>query len=89
MLMVFHPEGIGHVLHDRHAIYHKDNPDYRMLRPILSDGLVTANGDVWRRQRRLMQPAFRREPLDDRAVVPEPLVTLRPCEGLPLRLRLW
>jgi cytochrome P450 len=32
---------------------------------------------------------FRVEPLSDRPVVPEPLVTLRPRGGLPMRLRLW
>jgi len=58
VLMVFHPDGIAHVLHERHVIYHKDNVDYRMLRPVLGDGLVTSNGDLWRRQRRLIQPAF-------------------------------
>ena len=61
MIMAFHPDGVGHVLHERHVVYHKDNPDYRMLRPVLGDGLVTANGDLWRRQRRLIQPAFHRQ----------------------------
>lgn len=59
--MVFHPDGVGHVLQERHAIYHKDNADYRMLKPVLGEGLVTSNGDLWLRQRRLMQPAFHRD----------------------------
>ena len=62
--MAFHPEGIGHVLQERHAIYHKDNPYYRLLKPLLGDGLVTSNGDVWLRQRRLMQPAFDRQRIE-------------------------
>ena len=59
--MAFHPDGVGHVLQERHAIYHKDNADYRMLKPVLGEGLVTSNGDLWLRQRRLIQPAFHRE----------------------------
>jgi len=59
--MVFNPDGVGHVLQERHAIYHKDNADYRLLKPVLGEGLVTSNGELWLRQRRLMQPAFHRE----------------------------
>ena len=29
------------------------------LRPVLGDGLLTADGEVWKRARRLIQPAFR------------------------------
>ena len=41
--------------------YSKDNVDYRMLKPVLGEGLVTSDGAFWRRQRRLIQPAFHRE----------------------------
>jgi cytochrome P450 len=33
----------------------------RLTRLFLGDGLVTAEGDLWLRQRRLMQPASHRE----------------------------
>src|SRR5262245_3048272 len=33
----------------------------RLMRAFLGDGLFTAEGDLWLRQRRLMQPAFHRE----------------------------
>jgi cytochrome P450 len=56
-----HPEHVKHVLQDHHSGYDKDNFDYRMLKPILGEGLLTANGEHWLRQRRLMQPAFHRE----------------------------
>jgi cytochrome P450 len=32
----------------------------RLLQPVLGDGLLTSEGDVWLRQRRLVQPAFQR-----------------------------
>jgi cytochrome P450 len=56
--MAFGADGVGHVLQERHAIYHKDNVDYRLVKPVLGNGLATSNGDFWLRQRRLMQPAF-------------------------------
>ena len=32
----------------------------RLLRPVLGEGLVTSDGELWLRQRRLIQPAFQR-----------------------------
>lgn len=37
------------------------------LRRLLGDGLLTSNGELWRQQRRLIQPAFRKERLADYA----------------------
>src|SRR5438874_11552433 len=34
---------------------------YRVLAPLLGNGLLTSEGDFWLRQRRLAQPAFHRE----------------------------
>jgi cytochrome P450 len=58
--VVWQPDHVKHVLQDRHTIYMKGKPDYRVLKRILGEGLVTSDGAFWLRQRRLMQPAFHR-----------------------------
>jgi cytochrome P450 len=55
-----HPEHVKHVLQDHHTQYDKQTVDFRMLRPVLGNGLLTSDGATWLRQRRLMQPAFHR-----------------------------
>jgi cytochrome P450 len=58
--LVSSPEGLKHVLHDNAGNYVKG---YDIVQPLLGNGLVTAEGEAWRRQRKLMQPAFHRERL--------------------------
>jgi cytochrome P450 len=58
--LVSHPAGIEEVLTTRNRHYVK-NFAQRMLSPWLGNGLLLSEGDFWLRQRRLMQPAFRRE----------------------------
>ncbi|HEY1460701.1 MAG TPA: cytochrome P450 [Casimicrobiaceae bacterium] len=59
-LLLAHPEHIGRVLHDNHRNYDKHNVDYAVLRRLLGNGLLTSDGEFWRRQRRLMAPMFHR-----------------------------
>jgi cytochrome P450 len=54
----FDPGDIKHVLVERHAHYSKQTRGYQALRRFLGQGLVTSEGDFWRRQRRIAQPAF-------------------------------
>lgn len=58
--LVTHPDHVKHVLQDHHTNYGK-GPLYPRLKPVAGEGLVTSEGDLWRRQRRLSQPAFSRE----------------------------
>jgi cytochrome P450 len=51
-----------HVLIENAKGYHK-SPNYQGLKVILGNGLLTSEGDLWRRQRKLAQPAFHREHL--------------------------
>lgn len=61
LTLLFHPDGVRHVLQENHRNYNKDVPDYHVLRLVLGRGLLTNDGESWLRQRRLIQPAFHRE----------------------------
>ena len=52
------PGLIRHVLVDQAANYVMSPIRQRILRPILRDGLLTAEGDVWKRSRKAMAPVF-------------------------------
>lgn len=58
--VVFSREAIRKVLSDPDGIYGKDTLGYRTLRMFVGDGLLTSDGELWVRQRRLLQPAFHR-----------------------------
>jgi cytochrome P450 len=53
-----HPGLIKHVLVDNAANYGMQPIRQMVLRPILRDGLLTAEGDVWKRSRKAMAPVF-------------------------------
>lgn len=55
------PEHIRHVLVENHENYGKQTLGYRKMSLFLGQGLVTSEGDFWRRQRRIAQPAFHRK----------------------------
>jgi cytochrome P450 len=57
-------DGIAHVLQKNQKNYVK-SPAYRQLRLALGNGLVTSEGEYWRQQRRLSQPAFYKTQLED------------------------
>ncbi|MEO8259489.1 MAG: cytochrome P450 [Acidobacteriota bacterium] len=62
LFLVIEPRYITHVLQEHQRNYVK-GVSYESLRRLLGDGLLTAEGDLWRRQRRLIQPAFLKETL--------------------------
>ena len=58
ILHVFnHPDHAKHVLADNAANYHKGIGQIHARR-VLGDGLLTSEGDLWRKQRRTIQPVF-------------------------------
>lgn len=58
-----HPEVVRHVLQVNQKNYHKSIA-YRHLKLALGNGLVTNEGESWRRHRRLAQPAFYKSQLE-------------------------
>ncbi len=53
-----HPDYFQHVLQTNHRNYSKQNYNYKKLKPVLGEGLITSDGDHWLRERRLIQPVF-------------------------------
>jgi cytochrome P450 len=51
------PEAVRHVLVANQDGYRKSN-QYELLEPVLGKGLVTSSGELWQRQRKLVQPMF-------------------------------
>lgn len=56
-VLIQRPEDVRRVLVQRHENYRK-SPSYDLLRFVLGNGLLNSEGSFWRRQRKLMQPAF-------------------------------
>ena len=52
------PNSIRHVLLDNAANYTKSELTRRLLEPGLGRGLLTSEGEAWRRHRRIMAPSF-------------------------------
>src|SRR5258706_7516901 len=59
------PDAIKHVLLDNAANYRKDDLLLRILSPGLGQGLLTVEGEQWRRQRRAVAPMFARKTIYD------------------------
>ena len=56
--LVNHPDGVKHILQDNAANYIKAKIVRPLLTPALGNGLVTSEGEAWRRDRAIMTPAF-------------------------------
>jgi cytochrome P450 len=59
---ITHPRDIERVLQTNAQNYRKGR-SFKRLVPITGNGLLVSDGDLWRRQRRLAQPAFQRQRL--------------------------
>jgi len=63
-LYVFrHPDHIKEILVTQASAFDKAHTAFKRLSLVLGDALLTSDGDRWRRQRRLVQPAFSRQRL--------------------------
>ncbi|MDP3076154.1 cytochrome P450 [Bradyrhizobium sp.] len=86
------PDSIKHVLVDNYENYVRTPAAIRVLRPILGEGLLIAEGRTWKHQRRTLAPAF-----TPRAVMPlvphmlvatdQTIAKLRAAGNAPVDLR--
>ncbi len=53
-----HPRHVEHVLQARSTNYDKDTRSSATIKTVTGESLLTCNGEFWKRQRRLDQPAF-------------------------------
>ncbi|MGI9336091.1 MAG: cytochrome P450, partial [Gammaproteobacteria bacterium] len=61
VFVVNDPELVKQVLATNVANYRKSVYTERALKPLAGDGLFISHGELWRRQRRIMTPAFHRK----------------------------
>lgn len=54
----FHPDAVQQVLAGKGDNYYKGTVVYREIADLLGEGLLTSEGEVWKRQKRLVQPLF-------------------------------
>jgi cytochrome P450 len=63
VVVLNHPRQVQHLLVDNVRNYPKSGPLWNRLRAAFGNGLPTSQGELWRRQRRLIQPHFHRQRL--------------------------
>ena len=61
-VVVSSPDSVKHILTDNAKAYEKSR-NYDGLKIVFGQGLLTSEGEFWKRQRRLVQPAFHRQKL--------------------------
>jgi cytochrome P450 len=79
-LVISDPAGVKRVLVDNVANYPKTAMEQRFFRALFGAGLLGTDGDLWRRHRRIMAPAF-----DPRSVAGYGPAITRACEGFYAR----
>ena len=62
--LLAHPDHVQHVLQKNHRNYDKNAFSYRRLKALVGEGLITSEGDLWQKHRRIAQPAFQRRQLE-------------------------
>src|SRR3954462_10715013 len=86
------PDAIRHVLVDNYENYTRTPTGIRVLRPVLGEGLLIAEGRAWKHQRRTLAPAFTPRAVDSLvphmiAVTEETIGKLQASCAAPVDLR--
>ena len=86
------PDAIRHVLVDNYENYSRTPAGIRVLRPVLGQGLLIAEGKAWKHQRRTLAPAFTPRAVNLLvphmvAVIDETIAEVRRDCGAPVDLR--
>ncbi len=69
MFIVNDPEGVQQVMVTNARKYEKSGVNRAALQPLLGDGVFVSSGDLWARQRKIMQPAFHQRRIRSYAAV--------------------
>jgi unspecific monooxygenase len=86
------PDAIRHVLVDNYENYTRTPAGIRVLRPVLGQGVLIAEGRAWKHQRRTLAPAFTPRAVGTLvphmlAVIDETVAALHGKRGAPVDLR--
>ena len=86
------PDAIRHVLVDNYENYRRTPAGIRVLRPMLGEGLLIAEGRAWKHQRRTLAPAFTPRAVEGLiphmiAVTDETIAKLQAASAGPVDLR--
>jgi unspecific monooxygenase len=86
------PDAIRHVLVDNYENYTRTPAAIRVLRPMLGEGLLIAEGRAWKHQRRTLSPAFTPRAVETLAphmiaATDETIAQLQAASGEPVDLR--
>jgi cytochrome P450 len=86
------PNAIRHVLVDNYENYARTPFGLRVLRPILGNGVLTAEGRAWKHQRRTLAPAFTPRAVNTLiphmvAAIDETVAKLKAASNAPVDLR--
>jgi cytochrome P450 len=69
------PDLFHHVLYRNYQNYNKDNYNYKKLRTVLGNGLITSGGDNWSYYRNLFNPFFSQKKISDFSAVTKDATT--------------
>jgi len=62
-VLINDPDGVKHILVKNHENYVK-GPGFERVKMLLGNGIIVSDGAYWRKQRRMIQPAFSRKHIE-------------------------